>query len=212
VPSAHAKSGRLMRQAVADIFPAFTKTYEGYVPFLYLDVKGLVTCGCGNLVDPVQYAMGLPWLIDGDPTNPADDAAILQAWQDVKARQDLAQAGGVAFAGVTHLRLTSAAIDALVRSKCNSNESALAQRIPNWTQLPASAQLATLSLAWACGPWFAFPKFLAALKACDWATCGLECQMDATGNPGLVPRNRAQAKLFGACAQGFDPDAVAWNA
>jgi GH24 family phage-related lysozyme (muramidase) len=199
-----------MRQAVADAFPAFTTSFEGRIYFMYGDIKGLVTCAVGNLVDPIQYAMDLPWLIDGDPTNPADDASIIAAWNAVKARTDLTQHGGMSYAHVTNLRLTDAAIDQLVRSKCASNEVTLAQRIPNWSQLPASAQLATLSLAWACGPMFNFPRFLAALQAGDWTTCARECQMNAVGNPGLVPRNRANAKLFGACAQGFDPDAVAW--
>ena len=198
-----------MRPSVAAAFPEFTKSFEGYVPFMYGDVKGLVTTGVGNLIDPVQYAMGLPWLVDGDPTNPADDAAIIAAWHAVKARTDLTQHGGMAYAGVTNLRLTNAAIDQLVRSKCESNEAALAQRISNWALLPAAAQLAVLSMAWACGPWFVFPKFLAALKVCDYVTCAVECQMDATGNPGLVPRNRANARLFGACAQGGDPDVLA---
>ena len=199
-----------MRQAVADVFPAFSKSFEGYIDFPYLDVKGLVTVGVGNLIDPIQYAMDLPWLIDGDPTNPADDASIIAAWNAVKARTDLTQHGGMSYAHVTNLRLTDAAIDELVRSKCASNEAALAQRIGNWALLPASAQLAVLSLAWACGPWFDFPKFMSAIKICDYTTCARECQMNATGNPGLVPRNRANAKLFGACAQGFDPDQVAW--
>jgi GH24 family phage-related lysozyme (muramidase) len=188
-----------VRQAVADAFPAFTESDEGRVASMYQDVKGLVTVADGDLVDPISLAMNLPWCHGGNPSDPADDAAIIAGWEAVKAMPP--GLSWKAYVGATDLRLTPQAIDQLVRTKCNENEATLAQRIPNWALLPADAQLGVLSMAWACGPWFDFPKFMAALKVADFATCAVECKMSAQGNPGLVPRNAQDQRLFEAAAQ-----------
>ena len=142
--------------------------------------------------------MNLPWCHGGDPSNPADDDAIEKGWNAVKSMPPALS--WTAYQGITDLRLTSQAIDQLVRTKCAENEADLCQRIGNWALLPADAQLGVLSMAWACGPWFNFPKFMAAIKMADYVTCIVECRMDETGNPGLVPRNRANAALFAAAA------------
>jgi hypothetical protein len=118
--------------------------------------------------------------------------------------------GGGAYEGLTQIRLTEDAIDSLTMSKAREMVAHLLNRFPNWDNLPADAQLGTLSLAWACGPAFNFPRFSAALGAEDFATCALECKMDATGNPGLVPRNKANQALFLDAARGGDPDVVEW--
>jgi GH24 family phage-related lysozyme (muramidase) len=130
--------------------------------------------------------------------------------ETVKARQDLVLHGGGAYASLTQARLTNAAVDDLTRSKAGEMEAHLVQRFANWDDLPADAQLGTLSLAWACGPAFNFPTFAAALTRGDFATCAVECQMNAVGNPGLIPRNSANKALFLAAAQGGDPEVVNW--
>jgi hypothetical protein len=46
-----------------------------------------------------------------------------------------------------------------------------------------------------------------AIGSSDWQTAAAESHMDDTGNPGLVPRNRANAALLLACATA-DPDTI----
>lgn len=45
-----------MHQPVIDAFLDFTIPLEGKVSSMYLDVKGLVTTGIGNLVDQIGRA------------------------------------------------------------------------------------------------------------------------------------------------------------
>ena len=195
-----------MRPSVTAVFPAFTADFEGCTRYLYLDVKGLVTTGRGNLVDPMPAALALPWKRhDGSL---ASSTEVAEAWQTVKGAQWLCQHGGAAFATLTTLRLDPADVDALTLAKLRQNDAALAGRFPFWDDLPASAQLAVHSLAWACGPAFRFPLLEAALADRDWATCADECQMDETGNPGLRPRNAADRALFAACLDPGDPDTI----
>lgn len=198
-----------MKPSVEAVFPSFTARFEGRLFHLYLDVRGLVTTGVGILVDPIAYALALDWRNpDGSKSS---QGQIADAWHTVKAATSWAPRGGVAFAPLTEIRLTPNGVDALTLAKLRANDVELSRRVRGWETLPAPAQLATHSLAWACGPDFDFPKFLAALESHDWATCATECQMDATDNPGLVPRNRADYELFALAVHGDDlgPWAVA---
>src|ERR1700755_2922712 len=40
---------------------AFITAHEGNVAHMYLDTKGLVTIGIGNLIDPISLALTLPF-------------------------------------------------------------------------------------------------------------------------------------------------------
>ena len=194
-----------MRDSVAAVFPAFTETFEGHTTYLYLDVKGLVTTGRGNLVDPLSAALALPW--QNPDGTPASRDRISAAWMTVKTAKAIEQRGGAAFASLTTIRLSAQAVDDLTTAKLRSNDEILAARFAGWEGLPADAQLAVHSLAWACGPAFRFPRFEAALASRDWAECAVECHLDETGNPGLAPRNAANEALFLSAASG-DPSLV----
>jgi GH24 family phage-related lysozyme (muramidase) len=192
-----------MRAFALAAFPEFSARFEGRVPFLYLDVEGLVTCGVGNLVDPISACLPLPWQIDG---RPATQQEIGDQWTRVKGAIQLEKRGGGAFLSVTTMRLTDDAIDDLVRTRAAQMNAVLVQRFPAFEDFPADAQLALMSLAWACGPDFRFPKLVVAVLAGDWSTCATECQMNVAGNPGLVPRNAANAALFRAASTSADPE------
>lgn len=198
-----------MRASVRAAFVGFTEPLEGSVAWMYLDVLGLVTVGIGNLIDPPVYAVGLPFVHE-DGT-PASRAEIAEEWARVKADRSLAQKGHRAAKLVTKLRLTPEGIEQVVFAKLEQVDSQLAARFPQWEEWPAAAQLATLSLSWACGAGFRFPKLEAALKAQDWATAATECKMNAAGNPGIVPRNAANRALFLLAAQDSDPDDLTWT-
>lgn len=185
-----------MRDEVRRAFVNFSTPLEGCVNYLYLDVKGLVTVALGCLVDPVEYACGLP-LVHPDG-KPAARDEIVMAWRRVKARQDLAPYGGgsPAFRDLTSLRLTPQGIDQVVLAKLDHVEWQLRMRFPEWETWPADAQLATLSMAWACGAGFDFPMLERALMQQDWARAAIECHMSDAGNPGLRPRNQANRRLY----------------
>lgn len=199
-----------MKPSVRAAFVPFTSPLEGVVPYLYLDVKGLVTVGIGNLVDPIQYALPLPFLHpDGRPASRDEIAA---EWLRVKSDPHAARQGHLRAKAITTLRLDAAGIDLVVSRKLAQNDDHLRRRFADYDDWPADAQLATLSMAWACGPAFRFPLLEAALKARDFYLAADECHINEAGNPGIVPRNVANKVLYrnAGRVQAFklDPDAV----
>lgn len=198
-----------MRPSVVAVLPAFQARYEGTVTWPYLDIKGLVTVGIGCLIDPISTALGLAWeLPDGTAASPEQ---VDVGWRAVKTAAYLAHAGYRAAEEVSGLRLSQASIDALVLQRAGWDEVALRGRFANWDALPGNAQLGCMSIAWAAGSigfTRGFPRCCAAIASGDWATAAAESRLDATGNPGLVPRNAATAKLFAACLDPGDPATV----
>lgn len=205
-----------MRSVVRDRFVAFTAAFEGVLPYLYLDNIGLVTTAIGNLVDPIELVLGLPFYRpDGSRATAKEIAA---AWRAVKARTDLAKLGGAAFARVTALRLQPDGIDRLVASRLDLNDAHLTRRFGSaYASAPADAQMALLSMAWAAGPNFKYPKLAAAVEAWDFGTAAAECELRAAVvNRSLADRNRANRVMFQNAAivraRGLDSDKLHWPA
>lgn len=201
-----------MRQSVRDVFFDFTAPLEGVVPWMYLDVKGLVTVGVGCLIDPISPPYPPFELGGGYKATPAD---IWDAWKVVKSRQDLAKVGHKAFKDLTQIRLSEAGIRQLFHERLAVLEGKLRARFPGeWDRLPADAQLACLSMGWAMGGGFPhmFPRWSKALRAFDFETCALECEISTHGNPGVIPRNECNLLLFESAArilkEGLDEEAV----
>lgn len=199
-----------MRAAVRAVFVDWSTPLEGVVDFLYLDVKGLVTTAMGNLVDPMIYALPLPFVRPDGWLARRDE--IIAAWNAVKARQDLALHGGMAFRNVTTLRLTKEGIAFVVGGKLDENDRYLRTRFgPDYDDWPADAQLAVHSMSWACGPAFRFPQLEAALRVRDFVTAAAECTIHPEQGT-IVERNRRQRLLFMNAARvlehGLDPDVL----
>ncbi len=189
-----------MRESLRVRFvPEVGTPFEGVVPFMYLDVKGLVTTGIGNLIDTPDEALSLPWRnADGSL---ATRMQIAGEWHYVKSRQDMKLGGGMAYGKVTRLRLDAAGIDLAVSRTLDRMDHQLEARFPEYEDWPEDAMLATLSLSWACGAAFHFPKLEAALRAQDFVTAAEECSINSVGNPGVVPRNKKNRALYLAAAE-----------
>lgn len=194
-----------MNASVFNQFRVFNESFEGVVRYMYLDTKGLVTVGVGNLIDPLRLALELPFRYKNKPgvNSPgqiASKADIENEWRLIKGRQDLAQRGHHACEPLTNLELDDAAIDALVHKRLKQLESYLKNQEPfrNFDLWPADGQLGLLSMAWAMGPGFSqrWPKFSAACGMMDFDAAAENCRMREAGNPGLIPRNQANKKLF----------------
>lgn len=201
-----------MRDSVRQGFLPFTKPLEGVVPYMYLDVRGLVTTAIGDLIDPIELAFECPFVhADGTPASRVD---IAIDWNAVKSRPELARLGHLAAKQYTRLHLTDEGALQIVRGKLESFWKTLAMRFPEIETWPADAQLATISMAWACGARFDFPRLEAALLARDFARAAVECHINETGNPGIVPRNRANKTLYRNAARveagdgELDPDVL----
>jgi len=184
-----------MRSSVRDAFVQFTERFEGSVGWMYLDVKGLVTVAIGNLIDPLPLALGCPFVrnSDGQPATPQE---IAEEWERVKQHDELARLGHLAAKPYTLLHLTPAGIEEVVQKRLALNVLNLQRRFPEFDEWPADAQLATLSMAWACGANFAFPRLTAALHRQDWTAAAVECHIEDSHNPGVRPRNAANVTLY----------------
>ncbi len=205
-----------MHQEVAAGFRAFTEPIEGYVTSMYCDVKGLITTGCGNLIDPESAALMLPWKHDasGELALPAEVSA---AWRALKAQAAKYSRLHWKYAALLNdLRLRDSDIDALVLNRLNQNVAYLRRTFVRWDLFPADGQLGILSMAWACGPGFTktFGNFTAAVLAGDWSAARVSCDIRTEGNPGVVPRNARDRLCFANAALvvqlGLDVEHLHW--
>ncbi|MBL7490828.1 hypothetical protein I6A60_24620 [Frankia sp. AgB1.9] len=222
-----------MRNSVRSVWTEFNEPIEARLDFMYLDIKGLVTTGLGNLIDATslahphtptaaertkshQLAQRLAWRTKvGDAA--ATPAQIAAEWDQIKARLGQASHGGASFRNFATLRLPDEEIDRLAFEKLTEMEGALKQRTPfvSFDSFPADAQLGLLSMSWAMGPAFNFPKFQGSVAAGDWATAATRCRF----NPdigGVSLRNDRDQRLFKNAAavvtKHLNPDELIWPA
>lgn len=183
-----------MYQSVRDAFLKVSEPWEGRVYHMYLDKKGLLTTAVGNLIDSPQQALKLPWKnVDGSLATKAD---VIACWYAVKSRQDMRLQGGGAYAKISSLRLSHEDVDRIVYAKLDSVDTHLTERfVDAYTTAPADAQLGLLSMSWAMGEWFHFPKFEAALRVRDYCTCANECLIHPNEGT-IILRNAANKKMF----------------
>ncbi len=197
-----------MKETVRQAFVPLTVTFEGgYIDWLFPDVKGLISTGFGLLLDPVSMAVGLPWRhYDG---RLASREEIVAEWASLKnyveKNPGSERRSYRTFASMTSIRLGKEGLYQAFQGKMNQNERVIRVGFPEWDSWPADAQLAVMSMAWACGPAFYspaaghnyWPKLTAALRAKDFQTAAVECFMnEEAANPGIIPRNKANRIMF----------------
>jgi GH24 family phage-related lysozyme (muramidase) len=206
-----------MYDSVRKSWHSFSEPFEGRVPSMYLDILGLVTCGVGNLIDPVSEALRVPFYRDSDGGRATPDQ-VRAAWHALKERQDLKRRGVSYARALTGLHMRDEDIDELVASRLASNEAFICKWLPAYPTIPADAQLGILSMAWAVGAGFnrKFPTFTKAALAGDWFAASAACTIREAGNPGVVPRNRANRVCFMnahlVATHGLDRAALHWPA
>jgi peptidoglycan hydrolase-like protein with peptidoglycan-binding domain len=206
-----------LHESVLDIFPSFSHEFEGYVNHMYLDVKGYVTTGIGNLINDVNSVASLPWRV-GEEGPKASLAEILEHWNYLHSLQDLKARKPHVYKGVFNQRfghvltLTDEAIDDLVEKKLLANAAHAAKQWNNFPFWPADAQLAVMSMYWALGSLTKFPNCARLVAKEDWLGCAAgapskttdkgwqaasyACKIKEEGNAGIIPRNKANVMLF----------------
>ena len=204
-----------MKAAARDYFITFSLPFEGRVNTLYLDSKGLVTTGIGNLCDPVGLGSGLPWRHqDGTLATLGEymaEWATVNALDGKDGKPDAAKEGWVVAARYCKLRLNDADIDALCRAKLDANEAVLRKRVPNYDDHCADVHLFLHSWAWAVGPWDNYPRMLKAIAENKYRTAVRECDINPKVGT-IILRNAANRQLLinaaGAQEQGLDPEVL----
>ena len=208
-----------MRASVRAIFIVpFTEGFEGGVPCLYNDVRGKTTIAFGNLCNMPGDAAALPLMHPGGI--PATTAQKIAAWHRVHDDPGGAQGGWRHSAKLTDLRLTREAMTALAMRRADANNAILIQRLPDFEDFNACAQLALHSWAWAGGAADPYPHMFAALLERDFAVAAVEIFMkevtpEGIRNTGLVPRNVANRILMKNAARvdafKLNPDMIEWR-
>ena len=206
-----------MRNSVKEAWIQFTQSFEGGVPSLYQDIRGLVTISYGNLCDSPAAASTLQ-LVHPDGT-PATMSEKVAAWWRVKDDPKAAQLGWRYAATLTDLRLSPEGMVDVAFRKLATNESVMLVRFADWNDYNACVQMALHSLSWACGPAFHFPALEAAVRERNWDVAAIEIKMNERTpegklNAGLVPRNVANKQLMlNACIvdhYNMNPETLEW--
>jgi hypothetical protein len=196
---------------------------------MYLDQKGWVTTGIGNKIDetaaptsppsPAERAASLAeatqlrWL--DEAASQATPDQVASDWDTVKSHLELASAGYRAFQPpMTKLHLEDDEIDRHVFTKVDQMETFLLGRtdFAEFASWPANAQLATLSMCWALGPAFQFPRFQGHVAVRDWNGAADECHFNPDVGTIMI-RNKLDRSHFllaqAVTDQGLAPEAVA---
>jgi hypothetical protein len=197
-----------LRSVVVRSFRAFTRRHEAEVDRLYCDHKGLPTFGLGQLVRTPPETLSIPWRrADGSL---ATDAEKLADWHRVKNHPDAASLGARIPVGPTTLQVAPEDLTRLFEARRDGNALALARRFPGLPGWPAPAQFAVMSLAWAAGTGFDFPKCAAALARGDFLTAAVEVLINEVRTRGVKARNDMNRKLLLDAHQleAGDPDAL----
>ncbi|GAA0938227.1 hypothetical protein [Nonomuraea longicatena] len=205
-----------MWDSVRSNWEPFNEPLESREHNMYLDTKGFVSTGVGNLIDAtakpltpptpderarsLAMAGELDWL-NADGSEASSDQVAAE-WDLVKSRMDLAPRGGGVFRGLTTLRISDDEIDRFVGKKLDQFEAFLKNRsefadFDNW---PADAQLGLLSMAWGMGPAFQFPRFQALAAAGDFDAAAGECRFNPEIGT-IVTRNNLDQQCFHNAAQ-----------
>lgn len=189
---------------------------EGRTPFMYEDIKGLMTTGVGNLL-PLSLAVTLPWRV-GSQTGPLATRPQIEAEYKRLQALTLEKRGGFAYRPHATLFLDEQALDDLVWRKLQGVYHLLKLRVPDLDDWPLDAEVGLTSMAWAMGAGRifdgTFPKFVAHIKAKNFAEYTLkdgvytltggaakECKMVDHDNPGVKPRNAMNKILFQNAAE-----------
>lgn len=153
---------------------AHLEIFEGTVPWMYLDTKGFVTVGVGELLASAAKAETLAF-VDPDGESSAQDA-ILDEFNRVSG---LVPAKVAAFyRSPTSPVLPHAAIDTLLMNHLNFFDAQLAARFPNYADFPDPAKLGLLDMIYNLGQvglFQHFPHFMAVVDKQDWLGAAANC-------------------------------------
>jgi hypothetical protein len=191
-----------MHASAQATWQTFITEHEGNIAHMYLDTKGLVTIGIGNLIDPISLALTLPFqfkvnnragIAGGKPATVKEIEAEWLSLKNNPNRQVLIRSGAPASARVTDLELSSASRQRLFDRVTNAHEAQLTTCFADFSNWPGDAQLGVMAMAWRLGKYFPpkFPKFTAACQARDFDAAANECNISS-----CAERNQASVRFF----------------
>jgi GH24 family phage-related lysozyme (muramidase) len=171
-----------------------TKHFEGWVPYFYLDTRGNVTVGYGQMLGSADAAVGI---VMQSATGIATDAEKSAEWTTIKGKPWGTHGAGF-YQPFTKLTYDEAIGAQFLTGKLQSCIDALALCFPDLDSYPPGPQDALLDMMYNMGAgefsedrW---PHLFAAVEAKDWATAAQQCTRQGIGDE----RNNATRALFTA--------------
>ncbi len=166
--------------------------YEGEIPHMYLDSKGLVTVGVGNLITSVQAAQALPFINQAGEPATADE--IKADYDSVKQQQGNRIASF--YKPFTKLIMTQEGMDELTNKHIDTFYKEIKKIFSEFDDFPSEAKLALLDLIFNLGmtnlknKW---PNLNKAVNAKNWGDAALASRRRA---PVSDARNKYVKDLF----------------
>jgi GH24 family phage-related lysozyme (muramidase) len=153
---------------------AQTTVFETAVPWMYLDTRGLVTAGIGQMLPDAASAQALAFLHpDGTPAHPD---AIGADFDRVRA---LAPGHPChVYRSPTSPTLPTEAMTSLLTAVTTANDAALRHRLPDYDAFPTPAKLALLDMLYNLGEpklFGEYPLLLAAVHNQHWLLASQQC-------------------------------------
>jgi GH24 family phage-related lysozyme (muramidase) len=148
--------------------------WEGVIPWMYLDQKGLVTVGVGNYLPNVAVALALPFRIDERPASPTEIAADYARVSRMKA--DLGAHSYKSFTSVVLRDDDSQAL--LLRRLGMEFLPGLERLFPGFETFPNPVQAALVDMAYTLGLdglARGFPSLCKYVRARKWVGAAAEC-------------------------------------
>ena len=150
------------------------KNFEGSVPWMYLDTKGLVTVGVGQMLRDSASAQSLAFVdSSGQPATPD---AILADFGRVSGL-DPAHSPGF-YRVPASLALPPDAIDTLLMNRVTDFDSQLSGRFPAYPSFPDPAKLGLLDMIYNLGGaklFGTFHHFMSCVDNQDWQGAADNC-------------------------------------
>src|SRR5205807_514531 len=126
----------------------FVAPFEGNIPHMYVDTKGYVTVGIGNMLPNVTAARLLAFV--NRTTKNAASADDISADYKAVSTQPKAKAARW-YRQFTRLDLPDVAVNALFRARIDDFRKQLIKSYPRYESYPDAAQLAMLDMAFNLG-------------------------------------------------------------
>jgi len=170
------------------------KKGEGSISHMYLDTRGYVTVGVGNMMATVEAAQALTF-VRRDSGTPATPDEIAADYDAIKDRPYGLGYTAASFKPYTELDMPDAEIDALLDRRIADFEAGLRSDFSGYDGYPERARLGLMDMAFNLGNHglvTKFPTLTAAARAGDWAKCAEECRRRGIGEA----RNAEVKKLF----------------
>src|ERR1700683_3909482 len=170
--------------------------FEGVVPWMYLDTRGFVTVGVGEMLASSGRAQALP-CIDGT-SNAVTPDVILAEYNRVLALPKAQSAGSYQAAGSPILSADS--ITNLLMAHLQLFDGQLSAQFTNYAQFPDPAKLGLLDMIYNLGPhglFAGYPTFMGDVNSGNWAGAAAQCYRNG---PSAARNNWTQQQFLAAVA------------